>query len=182
MLSSSVPKAGPGAEARLSDIWRPDHKVLDHLHSPKHGVQFLSELLVERVQVGALLHVVERQLALLIVQVHSNFPGHQTLGQWGGRHCEGFQICAPLQTQAQVACVCVERAEALPHCRRLSYTQPPVPLPHLHLPIVAPRGVTLLACSTPPSVEAPLAPRGIAALQAAPHSLFIAGYKQVRVG
>lgn len=182
LWSSSVPEAGSGAEARLSDICRPYHQVFDHLHSPEHRVKLLCELLVIGVQVGALLHVVEGQLALLIVQVHPNFPGHHALWQRGGGHRQGFQICAPLQTEGQVACICVEWAEALPRRGCLGHTEPPVPLAHLHLPVVASAGVALPAHGTPPAVEALLAPRDFLTLQAAPHSLFIAGDEQVRVG
>ena len=116
VIGRSVPEAGPRAEARLPDICRPNHQVSDHLHGPKNGEQLLCELFVVGVQVGALVHIIEGQLALLIVQVHPNLPGRRDVTQRRGGYREGLQINAPLQAEGQVACISVERAEAPPGC------------------------------------------------------------------
>lgn len=179
---SLVPEAGPGAKARLSDVCRPYHQVFDNLHRPKHREQLLCELFVVGVQVGALLHVVEGQLALLIVQVHAYFPGRHALRQWCGGHRQSFQLRAPLQTEGQIARVGIKRPKALPCRRCLGHAETPVPLTHLDLPVVPSVGVTLAARSTPPAVETPRTPWGFVPPQAAPHALFITRDEQVSVG
>lgn len=182
MIYSSSPETGPRTEAWLPDISRPYHQVIDYLHSPKQRVKFLSKLFIVGVEVWPFLHIIEGQLALFVVQEHPNFPGFHHLWQLGGRDCQGFQVCAPLHTQGQVSCICVEGSEALPSCWCFCHTKPPIPLTHLYLPVVAPTGVAHLAYSTPPAIKTLSVLWDVLPLQATPHVLFITGDNQVCVG
>lgn len=181
-LCRSGPEAGPRAEAWLPDTRGPQHQLAQHLHSPKQRVELLCELLVVGVEVRALVHVVERQLALLVVQQQPHFPGRHRLWQLDGGNRKSLQVGAPVQTEAQVSRLRVEGAEALPPRRCFSHAKPPVALAHLHLPVVAPTGVALRAHGTPPAVEALPVLRDFLSLQTAAHALPVTGGDQVCVG
>lgn len=181
-LCSSGPEAGPRAEAWLPDIRRPQHQLTQHLHSPKQRVKLLCKLLIVGVKVWAFVHVVERQLALFVVQEQPDFPGCHRLRQLDGRNRQSLQVCAPVQTEAQVSCLRVEGAEALSPRWCFSHAEPPVALAHLHLPVVAPTGVARRAHSTPPAVKALPVLCDFLSLQTTAHALPVTGGDQVCVG
>lgn len=160
----------------------PDYQILDDLHCAKQGEQPLSEALIVGVNVGAAIHIIEGQLALVVVQVDAHLAGDEARWQGGEGHSQGLQLGAPLQPQGQVSRVGVQGLEALPQGRLLGHTQPPVPLPHLHLPVVAAGAEALHPHSTPPAVKALVVVRHILPLKTTTHPLLIIGDEQIRVG
>lgn len=111
---NSTPKAGCGAEALGLSCWGPDHQILDDLHCAKQGEQLLREALVVSVNVEVLLHVIEGQLAVVVVKVDTHLARDEARWQGSEGHRQRLQLSAPLQPQGQVTCIGVEGLEAFP--------------------------------------------------------------------
>lgn len=127
-------------------------------------------------------HVIEGELAVVVVKVDTHFPRYEILRQGGERHRQRFELRAPLQPQGQVARVSVQGFEAFSQGRFFGYTQPPVSLPNLHLPVVAAGFIALHSDSAPPAVKALVVVGDIFPLKATAQPLLIHGDEQVRVG
>lgn len=178
----STPEAGCRAETLGLSCRRLYHQILDDLHRTKQGKQHLGEALIVGVNVAVLVHVVEGQLAMVIVEIDANLAGDEARRQGCEGHSQCLQLRAPLQPQGQVARRRVQRLEALPQGRLSGHTQPPVPLTHLHLPVVAARAQALHPNSAPPAIEALVVVGDLLSLEATAHPLFISGDEQVRIG
>ncbi len=177
----STPEAGCGAETFGLSCWRLDHQILDDLHCTKQGEQLLVEALVVGVNVEVFVHVVEGQLAAVVVEVDAHLAGDEARRQGGEGHGQRLQLGAPLQPQGQVTRICVQGLEAFPQGRLSGHAQPPVPLAHLHLPVVAAGAEALQPDGAPPSVEALVVVGNILPLKATAHPLLV-GDEQIRVG
>lgn len=138
----SAPEAvwGQGADTVGLSVGGFDHQIADYLRGAEQGEQHLREALVVGVNVAALVHVVEGQLAVVVVEVDAH-PARDEAGRQGGEgHGQRLQLGAPLQPQGQEARVRVQRLEAFPEGRLFGDAQAPVPLAHLRLPVVAAGG------------------------------------------
>lgn len=119
---------------------------------------------------------------MVVVKVDAHLAGDEARRQGGEGHGQGLQLGAPLQPQGKVPRVGVERLEAFPQGRLFGHAQPPVPLTHLHLPVVAARAEALHPDGTPPAVEALVVVGDILPLKATAHPLLVSGDEQIRVG
>lgn len=178
----SAPEAGYRAETLGLSCWRLDHQIPDDLHRTKQGEQHLSEALIVGVNVALLIHVIEGQLAMVVVKIDAHLAGDEARRQGCEGHCKCLQLSAPLQPHGQVTRICVQRLEAFPQGRLFGHAQPPVPLTHLHLPVVATGAEALHPDGAPPAIEALVVVGNIFPLKATAHPLLISGDEQIRVG
>lgn len=177
----STPEAGWGAETLGLCRRRLDHQILDDLHGAEQGEELLVKALIVGVNVAVFVHVVEGQLATVVVEVDAHLAGDEAGRQGSEGHRQCLQLSAPLQPQGQVTRIRVQGLEAFPQGHLFSHAQPPVPLAHLHLPVVATGAEALHGGGAPPAVEALVVVGNILPLKATAH-LFLFSDEQVGVG
>lgn len=127
-------------------------------------------------------HVIEGQLAVVVVEVDAHLAGDEAGWQGSEGHSQRLQLSAPLQPQGQVSCICVQGLEAFPQGRLFGHAQPPVALSHLHLPVATASAEALRSNGTPPAIKTLVVVGNIFPLKATAHLLLISGDEQVRVG
>lgn len=176
------PQAGRGAETVGLSCWRPDHEILNNLHCTKQREQPFGEGLIVGVDVQVFVHVVEGQLAVVIVEVDAHLTGDQAGWQGGEGDRQGFKLSAPLQPQGHVPGASVQRLEAFPQRRLFGHAQPPVALADLRLPVVAAGAQAVHANGAPPPVETLVEVGNIFPLEAAAHPLLVNRDEQVWIG
>lgn len=179
---NSTPETGCGAETVGLSCWGPDHQILDDLYCAEQGEQLLVEALIVGVNVQVFVHIVEGQLAVVVVEIDAHLAGDEARWQRSEGHGQRLQLGASLQPQGQVPRVGVQWLEAFPQGRLLGHAQSPVPLADLHLPVLASRAKALHPDSAPPAVKALVVVGDILPLKATAHPLLISGDEQIRVG
>lgn len=127
-------------------------------------------------------HVIEGQLAVVIVEVDAHLTGDQARRQGGEGHRQGLELSAPLQPQGHVPGVSVQGLKAFPQRRLFSHTQPPVTLTNLCLPVVAAGAQAIHADGAPPAVETLVVVGNVLSLKATAHPLLVSRDEQIRVG
>ncbi|TNN40681.1 hypothetical protein EYF80_049150 [Liparis tanakae] len=148
----------------------------------EHREQALGEGVREAVEVQPGLHVVERDLAALVIQEHAHFAGRRRQRQREAERRQRLDL-AVLQPQAPVAALGAQLDLALAAGRGGGHAQRPRRLaPQVHLPVVAPGAQALAAQDEEGGAKAlgPLRVDGLALF--VPHLAAVLGHGQVLLG